>query len=135
MIGGEGPPLPALHGGPGFPHNASPHSPSQAMSALSSSANRLGQSDRPDDFPVAHRRAVEEVDAQCRHLTSRINLLGHWAALAIDMLSKPAMEKLVLVSPLVSAALAGRRCHSQSRVAYGLRVTIDRCEARATMRA
>ena len=114
---GDGTPLLALHGGPGFPHNAF-----GCMGRLGDERPVVfydqlgcGKSDRPEDASLwVVERFVEEITTVRDRLgLEEIVLLGHsWgAALAVEyLLRKPAgVAKLILLGPLISATeMAGR---------------------------
>lgn len=144
---GDGTPLLTLHGGPGFAHNAF------APLAQLGDERRVifydqlgcGQSDRPIDSSLwTVERAVQEVDAVRRHLgLERIHLLGHsWGgALAIDYLLSDAqsesflgaagVEKLILVSPLVSTRRwLADAASLKDRLPHDIRAVLDDCERR-----
>ena len=108
---GDGIPLLALHGGPGFPHNAF-----GCMGRLGDERPVVfydqlgcGKSDRPQDTSLwVMERFIEEVATVRERLgLEEIVLLGHsWgAALAVEyLLRKPAgVTKLILMGPLISA--------------------------------
>ena len=105
-------PVFVLHGGPGFPHNVYAPLTGLATTRPVILYDQLGcgRSDRPTDTALwTIGRFVEELDQLRRHLgIDKMHILGHsWGGtLALEYNARhPArVEKLILVSPLVSAS-------------------------------